>query len=396
MAPEPCTIKEIVLDLLSHSFPTPPLSERAASPPPNAHPEHSSSLSPSKLLLKVSPRSQPKTIAEMQRREREPSESLSVPLACVVCRERHVKCDGRQPACSRCLDSKQNCFYVQSRRGRRPSRKRERSQESSDSSSTNRRRGSTLTVPGDMEVTSFTAVQQRPPMYAQTMTSVPSPQPSLHASPAFHRSMSMSPSLGLQRIPGPPSVSHGGQNPNLLQDLYYFYFHDSHPVLLPQAYLPHISQSAMPPQVQAAMHYIGSQFSNVARNDAQYLQRFRDSLFASGGDRNRFTVQALILLGVVQRGQDRNDLASDTFNQAIDLAVHLGMNRASFAQENSEGSVVIQEMWRRVWWELYVNDAILAEVRQSSFFRMSSIESDVGLPWEEADYRSCSVSSGPF
>ena len=54
----------------------------------------------------------------------------AVPLACGVCRERHLKCDGLMPSCSRCLDSRQKCFYVQSRRGHRPTRKRQRSDES--------------------------------------------------------------------------------------------------------------------------------------------------------------------------------------------------------------------------------------------------------------------------
>lgn len=66
---------------------------------------------------------------------KENGEAAAVPLACVVCRERHLKCDGGTPSCSRCIDSKQKCYYVQSRRGHRPAKKRQRSEESADKNS---------------------------------------------------------------------------------------------------------------------------------------------------------------------------------------------------------------------------------------------------------------------
>lgn len=41
-------------------------------------------------------------------------------LACVTCRRRHLKCDGLQPTCSRCIATSERCQYVKSRRGMRP------------------------------------------------------------------------------------------------------------------------------------------------------------------------------------------------------------------------------------------------------------------------------------
>ena len=79
---------------------------------------------------------------------KENGESAAVPLACVVCRERHLKCDGGTPSCSRCNDSKQNCHYVQSRRGHRPTKKRQRPEETTEKSETN---GSNISSPSDYQ-----------------------------------------------------------------------------------------------------------------------------------------------------------------------------------------------------------------------------------------------------
>lgn len=38
-------------------------------------------------------------------------------LACILCRHRHVKCDGVRPICGRCESAGTSCTYVQSRRG---------------------------------------------------------------------------------------------------------------------------------------------------------------------------------------------------------------------------------------------------------------------------------------
>ena len=40
----------------------------------------------------------------------------SIPVACVSCRSRHLKCDGAT-RCSRCISENVNCVYLKSRRG---------------------------------------------------------------------------------------------------------------------------------------------------------------------------------------------------------------------------------------------------------------------------------------
>lgn len=47
-------------------------------------------------------------------------------LACLECRQRHLKCDGTQPICSRCTTSQLTCVYTPSRRGYKGSTRKSR------------------------------------------------------------------------------------------------------------------------------------------------------------------------------------------------------------------------------------------------------------------------------
>ncbi|KAL2819706.1 hypothetical protein BJX63DRAFT_418674 [Aspergillus granulosus] len=46
-------------------------------------------------------------------------DSLSTPVACLNCREKHLKCDGNTNGCVRCMSLDQPCYFVPSRRGRK-------------------------------------------------------------------------------------------------------------------------------------------------------------------------------------------------------------------------------------------------------------------------------------
>jgi hypothetical protein len=184
----------------------------------------------------------------------------------------------------------------------------------------------------------------------------------------------------------------GAVSKEKLRELYYYYFHDAHPIMIPRVYFPRIPVNAVPPAVDAIMDYVGAQYSAKARADPKYLHQLQNVIFGPDAKRDAYTVQALTLLGIVYRAQDQNEPAQSTFGQATELALQLGMHRSSFAQLNSGGDPVIAEMWRRVWWELYINELLLAAFRHDTFSRMTTIEPmDVELPWEEANYRSCTV-----
>jgi hypothetical protein len=46
-------------------------------------------------------------------------DSFSTPVVCLYCREKHLKCDGDQNGCARCMSLSQPCYFVPSRQGRK-------------------------------------------------------------------------------------------------------------------------------------------------------------------------------------------------------------------------------------------------------------------------------------
>ena len=279
-----------------------------------------------------------------------------MPLACVACRERHLKCDGK-PRCSRCLDSDQSCLYVQSRRGHRPSRKRQRSLGPGDTA---------IQGHADSAPTTNDNIRALHTMASFDRTQAPT---SILRSASSSRLDSSTPSNACLAIGatcsgrGQDITATAGVSQTKLRELFYRYFAAAHPVVVPQAYLPQLSASA-PAILDAVVNYVGAQYSRRARSNPQYLQKLQSCLFPLDSQPNGYTVLGLLLLGIVQRAHDQNDLAFATFSHATSIAFHLGMNQSNFARINSGGSPIVEEMWRRVWWELYVN-GLLVSLRTS-------------------------------
>jgi hypothetical protein len=62
------------------------------------------------------------------------------------------------------------------------------------------------------------------------------------------------------------------------------------------------------------------------------------------------------------------------------------MNDEKFAERNGGGNRVVEESWRRTWWECVVLDGMVAGVHQASSVRLEGVGEGVGLPCEEANY----------
>ncbi|KAI5787293.1 hypothetical protein EDC01DRAFT_181902 [Geopyxis carbonaria] len=178
---------------------------------------------------------------------------------------------------------------------------------------------------------------------------------------------------------------------NLMQ-LYYAYFHASHPFCLPPAYL--IKTNAVQLTVLLpVMRYIASVFSRTAPTDSFRLEA-ESALFgvAHPPPRNAFTVQALLLFAIGLHSENESDRASQVKDIAADLALELGMNQAEFSAGGGgdgpagEMARVLNESWRRTWWELYFIDGLIAGIHQRGAFKLWSVECTVPLPCEEADY----------
>lgn len=137
--------------------------------------------------------------------------------------------------------------------------------------------------------------------------------------------------------------------------------------------------------LEAAMRYVGSFYVEQAPTielglEAERLVYHRDI------PRDGFRVQALLVLAIGLDGYTYQEKALQILVEGQNLALELGMNKRDFAFMNGKGSSVLEESWRRTWWELYVIDGMIAGVHQQSLFRLNEIHADVALPCEEKEY----------
>lgn len=149
------------------------------------------------------------------------------------------------------------------------------------------------------------------------------------------------------------------------------------------------------------MQYIGSlfaqDFSSSELKDVAFNQ-----LDIPGMPPNGFTVQGLLLIAISMHAEDEMERARITLDRAIYIALEIRMNSRTFS--NMERDPVLAESWRRTYWGLYVTDAMFARSRRAPHFlsvflislpptnpqltqlRLYTIEANVELPCEEADY----------
>ena len=299
--------------------------------------------------------------------------------ACTACRERHLKCDGAQPACSRCLNAVQDCQYVRSRRGHRPPRKKSESL---------LRAQSRQSAGSDSKRELVDSSEQVPPRKDRPAAiSIETSQDSNYSfgTSEGHQDKDMALTRRRAQTGSPGPVSPHEHSSSKLQELYYTYFNDAHPILIPQLHFNAVSKS-LPPAIFAVIDYIGACYSTSVDQN-----KLRDALdakvFSASRERNGHTVQALLLLAIAQHSTDLAHQACQTLDSAIDLALELGMNKKFYRCDCCVDSAILKESWRRTWWELYITDGILAAVHMKPFFRLHNEPADVALPCEEAVYK---------
>ena len=137
--------------------------------------------------------------------------------------------------------------------------------------------------------------------------------------------------------------------------------------------------------VEAAMRYIGSFYVAQAPTPTLGLEAER-AVCNMTYPKDGFKVQAMLILAIGLDGYTYQEKALQLLVEAQDIALELGMNRREFAMLNGNGLNVLEESWRRTWWELFVVDGMIAGVHQKSSFRLNEIAAEVGLPCEEEHY----------
>jgi len=135
------------------------------------------------------------------------------------------------------------------------------------------------------------------------------------------------------------------------------------------------------------MRYVGSFYIAQAPTAALALEAER-GVYDAKCPQDGYRVQALLILAIGLDGYTFQEKALQILMDAQNLALDIGMNARDFASLNSNGSDVLEESWRRTWWELFVVDGMIAGVHQRSSFRLNEIVSDVALPCEDREYTS--------
>jgi hypothetical protein len=298
-------------------------------------------------------------------------ERATVPSACVQCRSKHLKCDGLSP-CTRCSSNSLECIYVRSRRGFKGPRK-------------NGTQTKAAPVPG---------VVERCPIVGPGISTGSSPSAASGLiTPPDNRLMATPRSYDMPLFDiGPELVSFDPKAPPSTQDFrercleaYFYHFAPAHPFVLPRNNFYAIRRDKSTIALEAAMCYVGSFYVPQAPTTSLGTDA-ETAVYNTSCPQDGFRVQAMLVLAIGFDGYTFQEKALEILQDAQDLAVEIGMNAHGFAFANSNGSVTLEESWRRTWWELYLVDGMIAGVHQQSTFRMKDMIADVDLPCEEKQY----------
>ena len=307
-------------------------------------------------------------------------------LACLPCRSRHLKCDGKRPCCARCAESAQECNYARSRRGGldraalAERRKRLAGVEETSSIAIMNRNSSPqgkgiIGAQGELDLTS------------QFMGANFANDGGLLDDFALGNSTSNTNSPG-STTPCQVQMSNIENDP--LIDSYYKDFHYFHPLLLPRR---HMIRHYQDPNRQlslrsliAAMRLIGYIYN--FREWSILLKDHVENCLAQALPSDPVIVQARLLYSIALFWYDHKKQSKVEIDSAIRLALELQIHREEFALQHGADDPVVRESWRRTWWMLYMIDAYYAGTLGTMEFQVLDVDATVGLPCEEQEYES--------
>ncbi|KAE8374898.1 hypothetical protein BDV26DRAFT_268997 [Aspergillus bertholletiae] len=275
-------------------------------------------------------------------------------LACLPCRTQHLKCDVARPACSRCQTLSKACSYPESRRSGKYKAAASRRKQHAISSL-----ASHLQTPAHTNTSLFGGEDDN----STGSNSSPLPLASV-----FNADNSM------------------GVDSALL-DLYYEYFHRSHPFILPRPALL-AKQATEWPSLRVlltVMQHIGSFYGkSFSRRDI--LTDLPTSEVVDG-----FVVQTTLLMALVKSMCAERTASEALLAKAIEQARLIGMHTKAFADVAAEKDPVLAESWRRTWWMLYVTDLNFSVIRYDFITSIHDADYDTDLPCDDLNYFSMIV-----
>ncbi|KAI9660987.1 MAG: hypothetical protein M1821_009314 [Bathelium mastoideum] len=187
---------------------------------------------------------------------------------------------------------------------------------------------------------------------------------------------------------GPATNQAGGVNDLAHSDTFNAFFRTfylDHPYILPRDYTIQLLRKKPLPHLELAIHFIGSHY--VSRSSSsRYGDALTNCLAQQTLPRDGFMVQTLLLFFTGLHLANEGQRSERYLDSAISLALELGMNLVNFSQHSSENNPVMEESWRRTWWELYIADGLGASFSQSRPYGLWSVPCNVHLPCEDTSF----------
>ena len=174
-----------------------------------------------------------------------------------------------------------------------------------------------------------------------------------------------------------------GDHDGTLTELYFANFHHTHPILVPKTAF---NALPLPASLRAVVRFISSIISPVTLSEQYRLEA--TAALKQDLSWTPFRVQALLLYAIALHATDSQTEAQKALGSAVDLANLLGMNRYGFAHSHGRNQTLLEESFRRTWWELFTVEGMFAAIAQRSTFRCNTAELDAGLPCDEQTFLS--------
>lgn len=340
-----------------------------------------------------------------------------VPVACTECRSRHLRCDAEMPVCKRCQREERQCQYALSRRGYKGPRKRPRVESVINSVTDcdpNSNTEKSLTeqktaAESDYSTNIATFTSATMPQMSQLLT----PSTTTPSERTYDLGFNMqklaevtmpqscfNAQTGIGEISRPSGLADNSPDNSpddmirsvaLVEDhkrmtfkhslgMYYRYFHDSHPILLPKKLLFSALFDQYPSYLKKVMQFISSHYEYLTSTETFGATIGHE--LSNETSRDGYMVQALLLFAIALHARDEQTRARQILRSAIEIALDLGMHREGYAVENSQGSRHLAESWRRTVWELYVVDGLLS-FHMHEQHRLFNEDIEVLLPCDE-------------
>ena len=289
-------------------------------------------------------------------------------LACLPCRSRHLKCDGKRPHCARCSEVGKQCGYAPSRRGgldRAALAERRKQAANAD------------TLPVSESGSQGAGIAQQPPG-----------QTAQHLDPGV-LDLNRGAATGIFLQATNPAHPNNIENDPLI-DSYYKNFHTCHPFILPQKFLtqlyqdPH-RQCGFAPLI-AVLRFVGNLYHTREWSISQ--KECLEKSISEVSPSDPIVVQCRLLYSMALFWYDYKTESQLQMNMATKLATDLQMFHHEFATVQEADDLVMRESWRPTWWMLYIVDAYYAGTLGTTNLQTIKIEATAELPCDESDYES--------